>query len=46
MKSQTEYLTFQTRKHREYINITEKVAEVVKKSGIREGMVLVSATQT
>ena len=43
MKSQTEYLTFQTRKHREYINITEKVAEVVKKSGIREGMVLVSA---
>ena len=43
MKTQTEYLTFQTRKHREYINITEKVAEVVHKSGIREGMVLVSA---
>ena len=43
MKSQTEYLTFHTRKHREYVNITAKVAEVVKKSGIREGMVLVSA---
>jgi secondary thiamine-phosphate synthase enzyme len=43
MKSQTEYLTFQTRKHREYVNITERVADVVHKSGIREGMVLVSA---
>ena len=43
MKCQTEYMTFQTRKHREYVNITEEVAAVVKKSGIREGMVLVSA---
>jgi secondary thiamine-phosphate synthase enzyme len=43
MKSQTEYLTFNTRKQREYVNITEKVAGVVEKSGIDEGMVLVSA---
>jgi secondary thiamine-phosphate synthase enzyme len=43
MKCQTEYLTFHTKKHREYINITEEVAGVVQKSGIREGMVLVSA---
>jgi len=43
MKSQTEYMTFQTRKHREYVNITEEVAGVVRRSGIREGMVLVSA---
>ncbi len=43
MKSLTEYLTFNTRKHREYINITEKVAQVVQRSGIAEGMVLVSA---
>ena len=43
MKFATEYLWFHTRKHREYINITEKVAEVVRGSGIREGMVLVSA---
>jgi secondary thiamine-phosphate synthase enzyme len=43
MKSKTEYLTFETRKHREYINITERVAEVVAESGIAEGMVLVSA---
>jgi secondary thiamine-phosphate synthase enzyme len=43
MKSLTEYLTFNTRKHREYVNITEKVAQVVQRSGIAEGMVLVSA---
>ncbi|MGE5328022.1 MAG: secondary thiamine-phosphate synthase enzyme YjbQ [Deltaproteobacteria bacterium] len=43
MKSQTEYLYFNTRNHREYINITEKVEEVVNKSSIQEGFVLVSA---
>ncbi|HUT61116.1 MAG TPA: secondary thiamine-phosphate synthase enzyme YjbQ [Phycisphaerae bacterium] len=43
MKSQTEYMTFNTRKHREYINITGDVEKVVAASGIREGMVLVSA---
>jgi len=43
MKSATEYLTFNTRKHREYINVTDDVAKVVEQSGIREGMVLVSA---
>ncbi len=43
MKFATEYLEFNTRKHREYLNITDKVEEIVRKSGIREGMVLVSA---
>ena len=43
MKSHTEYLTFNTRKHREYINITGQVDEALRKSGVREGMVLVSA---
>ncbi len=43
MKFHTEYLTFNTRKHREYINITDRVAEAVAKSGCREGMALVSA---
>jgi len=43
MKSETEYLTFCTKKHRQYINITDKVAEVVERSGIAEGMALVSA---
>ena len=43
MKFATEYLWFNTQKHREYINITDEVAEIVQKSGIKEGMVLVSA---
>jgi len=43
MKSKTEYLTFNTSKHREYVNITDKVSDVVASSGISEGMVLVSA---
>ena len=43
MKSFTHYLWFNTRKHREFINITHEVEDVVQKSGIQEGMVLVSA---
>jgi secondary thiamine-phosphate synthase enzyme len=43
MKFLTEYLWFNTTKHREYINITQKVQEIVAKSGVQEGMVLVSA---
>ena len=43
MKFHTEYLTFHTRKHREYIHITPQIDGIVKKSGIKEGMVLVSA---
>lgn len=43
MKSQTEYLWFNTKNKREYINITREVEQVVAKSGVKEGMVLVSA---
>ena len=43
MKVHTEYLKFHTRKHREYIHITPQVEAIVKKSGVKEGMVLVSA---
>jgi len=43
MKAHTEYLTFDTRKHREYIHITPQVEAAVRKSGVRDGMVLVSA---
>ncbi len=43
MKFHTEYLWFQTKKHREYINITGEVEKAVQTSGIQEGMVLVSA---
>ena len=43
MKSKTEYITFNTRKHREYINITDRAEQVVADSGIAEGFLLVSA---
>lgn len=43
MKFHTEHLWMNTKKHREYINITDKVEEALEKSGIREGMILVSA---
>lgn len=43
MKFHTEYLKFHTRKHREYIHITPQVEAIVQKSGIKDGMVLVSA---
>ena len=43
MESHTEYLTFNTKKHREYVHITPQVEAAVKRSGVREGMVLVSA---
>jgi secondary thiamine-phosphate synthase enzyme len=43
MKSATEYLWFNTANRREFINITPQVEEMVKRSGIQEGLVLVSA---
>ena len=43
MKSHTHYLTFQTKKKREYVNITAEVETAVREAGVKEGMVLVSA---
>jgi len=43
MKSHTEYLTLNAKKHREYIHITPDVEAIVQRSGVREGMALVSA---
>ncbi len=43
MKSVTEYLTFRTKERREYINITRQVEEIVRKSGVEEGLCLVNA---
>lgn len=43
MKTHTEYLWFNTARRREYVRITDKVAEAVRKSGVQEGLVLVSA---
>lgn len=43
MKTATDYLWFETKKRRELINITDQVEAFVRKSGITDGMVLVSA---
>lgn len=43
MKSYTEYLTFTTHTKRDYLNITKRVEDIVKKSGIKEGLCLVNA---
>lgn len=43
MKSLTEHLWFQTPNRRDYINITSKVEELVRKSGVQEGLCLVNA---
>jgi secondary thiamine-phosphate synthase enzyme len=43
MSAFTEYLWFNTKKRREFVRITDQVADIVRKSGIKEGMVLVSA---
>ena len=43
MKFHTEYLTFNTKKHREYVHITPQVEKIVHSSGVSNGMALVSA---
>lgn len=43
MRAHTEYLTFTTRRKREYVNITDRVAGAVRAAGASEGMILVSA---
>jgi len=43
MKFHTDYLTFNTKQHREYVHITPQVEKIVQASGVANGMVLVSA---
>ena len=43
MKTHTDYLWFNTKQHREMVRITDEVAKVVAKSGVQEGIALVSA---
>jgi secondary thiamine-phosphate synthase enzyme len=43
MKSYTEHLWFNTSKRHEFINITDKVQELIDKSGVKDGLVLVNA---
>ena len=39
----TDYLWFNTKKRQEFIRITDEIAGIVQKSGVREGVALVSA---
>lgn len=43
MNSYTDYLYFNTKEKKEYINITEQITDILANSNIQEGMVLVSA---
>ena len=43
MPVHTDYLWFQTNSRQEFVRITDDVAKIVGASGVREGMVLVSA---
>jgi secondary thiamine-phosphate synthase enzyme len=43
MRVHTDYLWFNTKQPQEFIRITDQVASIVAASGVREGMVLVSA---
>ncbi len=43
MKTLTEYLWFETKERRDLANITQHIETLVERSGVREGLCLVSA---
>lgn len=43
MKAHTEYLWFETPRREEFVRITDEVAAIVARSGVRKGFALVSA---
>ena len=43
MKSHTAYLTFNTKKRKDIIPITNDVEHIIRESGVQEGLALVSA---
>ncbi|MBN2421517.1 YjbQ family protein [Candidatus Woesearchaeota archaeon] len=42
MKSHTKYLIFKTEKRIDFLNITEEIEDAIKKSKIKEGLVLIN----
>ncbi len=42
MKSHTEHLSFTVPERMGFVNITQRVREAVRESGVREGLVLVN----
>jgi thiamine phosphate synthase YjbQ (UPF0047 family) len=45
MKSHTEYLTFNVPRRMDFLNITPQIEKAVKKSGVKEGIVLCNTWQ-
>lgn len=45
MKFYTEHLTFNIPARMDFLNITPKIEEIVRKSGVQEGHVLVNPRQ-
>ena len=43
MKSHTAYLTFNTKKRKDIIPITNDVERIIRESGVQEGLALISA---
>ena len=43
MKTHTQYLTIQTEKEKEIVNVTDKVQEAIDRSGVQEGICLVNS---
>jgi secondary thiamine-phosphate synthase enzyme len=43
MKAYTDYIVIRTEKEKEFVNITDKVMEVIARSGIKEGLCLVNS---
>src|ERR1035437_817822 len=42
MKSHTEYTVFETKKRREMVHITDEVEQIVRRSGVKDGLCFVS----
>jgi len=42
MKTFTKYLEIKTEKRIDFVNITDKISDIVKESGVKEGLVLVN----
>ncbi len=43
MTTRTEYLTIETERPREFVNLTDRVRAIVRASGVRDGLALVSS---
>jgi thiamine phosphate synthase YjbQ (UPF0047 family) len=42
LKAHTEYLVFETRKRKEMVHITDQVEQIVRNSGVKDGLCFVS----